>query len=208
MLAFAFLLHATHQEDAPDLFMLSKADFIAAIQCISAAADTIWEFHCPVNETPYIVHERFVSLAACTDQAQHEDLAEVSVMEEITHDTILRCSYHVLWSAAFAVPSMLFSFAQRDGRTLNHEEALALVHKGMRTADSAIGPLTEQMHPILDMPFLHLQECNTATLMQTLQVEYHTPTPVEYMQTWINIVLPMVIPSIDGIAEEFSRRWR
>ena len=115
----------------------------------------------------------------------HEGFLERRVEAQVENG--LGCSvttdYHIVYHVSFQVPCLFFVCYGSDGGIVDAErEAAGLVIPRP-------GAVSQQMHPILQMPFWFVHPCDTAALLDKIggrtKLELNT-----YLETWLSLIGP------------------
>lgn len=79
-----------------------------------------------------------------------------------------------------------------DGCILTLEEVTPLLHPSLHFSATSWSFVSQQIHPILQIPYLHLHPCGTGHLLSHLVAR--DSTPFIYLCTWLQAALSLVFP--------------
>jgi len=103
--------------------------------------------------------------------------------------------YHVVYSQSYNVPVLYFRLYDSSGQSVvDNSEAIRILctTKTNRKQLESFKweSLTQQMHPILHVPFFQLHPCHTETWMKILSDTEEEPLPkkINYLVTWLSFV--------------------
>ncbi|CAO3564700.1 unnamed protein product [Mortierella alpina] len=126
-----------------------------------------------------------------------EDDEEVGALAlpDATGVDILTVSYHIIFSPSYQVPVLYFNAYRRDGTAISLEEIYgSLVPEEWRSSirDAGLnGGISQQDHPILNVPYFYMHPCETVPLMETIALsqaeESNSRSFIEnYIMTWLS----------------------
>jgi len=121
-------------------------------------------------------------------------LKESSSVEE----RLLKCEYHVVYSMSYSVPVIYFNMSLTTGKLLPVEQVWSILqdelNSGRGTSPSVSSIISQQEHPILNVPYLFLHPCHTEALMKSLSSVSSANTnnscepDLHYLLSWLSIV--------------------
>ncbi|KAF9916828.1 E2-like conjugating enzyme atg10 [Lobosporangium transversale] len=155
----------------------------------------------------------FADAANTNDQLALDDLAEHfgdipdddedvtaqvnSLSSEAIIQDYLSVSYHIIFSPSYQVPVLYFNASHPDGTSISLNEIYAsLVPEEWRSNIQNAGlngGISQQDHPILNVPFFYMHPCETVSLMDTV-IQSHNNDPnvpqssflENYIATWLS----------------------
>jgi ubiquitin-like-conjugating enzyme ATG10 len=106
---------------------------------------------------------------------------------------VYNIEYHVIYSQSYEVPVLYLRLYDTSGQTVvDNSEAIKILSSASTTADqlgaSKWETLTQQMHPVLQVPFFHLHPCHTETWMKVMSETDSSPENFNYLVTWLSFV--------------------
>ena len=108
--------------------------------------------------------------------------------------------YHIVYHVSFQVPCLFFVCYGSDG---------GIVDAGRDAAGLVIprpGAVSQQMHPILQVPFWFVHPCDTAALLDKIcggmKLELNT-----YLETWLSLMGPFAGYKCNNMPCEQDRQW-
>ncbi|KAF8940953.1 autophagocytosis associated protein [Dissophora ornata] len=159
--------------------------------------------------SPRNARGRSLSSVSVTDQLVLDDLAEdfgnildeeankpleaADLSQDISGD-FLSVSYHILFSSSYQVPVLYFNAYRPDGTAISLEEIYgSLVPEEWRSSirnAGLSGGISQQDHPILNVPYFYMHPCETVSLMETIlgsqTSDAKTSLLDSYISTWLS----------------------
>jgi len=75
------------------------------------------------------------------------------------------------------------------------------MHPSLQQGSGSWSFVSEQIHPSLQVPFLHLHPCGTADLLRNLVPA--NASPEQYLEIWLQAVLSLVLPdAMDALKQQ------
>ncbi|KAI1319847.1 hypothetical protein EDD11_002841 [Mortierella claussenii] len=116
--------------------------------------------------------------------AEHDDmdaladtLVNTSMSSHSVSQDFLSVSYHIVFSPSYQVPVLYFNACRPDGRTIPLEEIYdSLVPEEWRGSirnAGLNGGISQQDHPVLNVPYFYMHPCETVALMETILKSPH-----------------------------------
>ncbi|KAJ1948514.1 hypothetical protein EC988_005144 [Linderina pennispora] len=109
-------------------------------------------------------------------------------------NTACRAEYHAVFSRTWQVPVLYLRVFDGDEHVMDVEKAKRLLVRdaGLRASMDAVGfggALGIQDHPLLNVPFLYLHPCHTATLLRSVAAAEHgiVVGTSAYMAAWLSL---------------------
>ncbi|CAG7734721.1 unnamed protein product [Allacma fusca] len=118
-------------------------------------------------------------------------------------DYLVKCEYHVVYSVSYSVPVLYFNISHANGSLLTLNEVWSMFRgkKSLITDADMWSTLSQQDHPVLNLPFFTIHPCHTSRLMGTLW-NYSRDPPLSYLITWLSVVggrLGLKVPNELGL---------
>ncbi|KAF8931342.1 hypothetical protein BGZ52_012797 [Haplosporangium bisporale] len=118
---------------------------------------------------------QLLDLASIGDDLEdEEDESQLSVSKDGAHDEFLSVSYHIVFSPSYQVPVLYFNaFKSNDESApvgLEHIYQSLVPHEWRDTVRNAglSGGISQQDHPIFNIPYYYMHPCETVSLMETV----------------------------------------
>ncbi|KAF9579199.1 hypothetical protein BGW38_004634, partial [Lunasporangiospora selenospora] len=116
-------------------------------------------------------------------------------VKDTMEDDYLSVTYHIVYSPSFQVPVLYFNACRSNGLILPLEQIYeSLVPNDWRTGvrnAGLSGGISQQDHPVLNVPFFYLHPCETVPLMETVQSGQNFDESgsflESYIMTWISL---------------------
>ncbi|KAF9301143.1 hypothetical protein BGZ74_007052 [Mortierella antarctica] len=114
------------------------------------------------------------SLASIGDDLEEEeDESQLSLSRDGAHDEFLSVSYHIVFSPSYQVPVLYFNAFTSDSITpvgLDHIYHSLVPHEWRDTVRNSglSGGISQQDHPIFNIPYYYMHPCETVSLMETV----------------------------------------
>lgn len=167
------------------------------------------------------------------NQSQQESQEESSIDEIVDHDsnsyvddTVIGISYnhsclmeyHLVYSSTYRVPLLLFQMTHLDGQAYDNQQQIDMMiwnlpfNRDMGTSlslESVISPaLTQQYHPILNIPFCCIHPCQTSSFMAAIQSNTSSPNRLDIL-SWLTAIGPYLglnLPFTKQLQQEIRSR--
>ncbi|KAG0331467.1 hypothetical protein BG000_010901 [Podila horticola] len=107
------------------------------------------------------------------DLEEEEDESQLSVCKDAAHDELLSVSYHIVFSPSYQVPVLYFNAFTSNGTTpvgLDQIYRSLVPHEWRDTVRNSglSGGISQQDHPIFNIPYYYMHPCETVSLMETV----------------------------------------
>ncbi|KAF9398830.1 E2-like conjugating enzyme atg10 [Podila epigama] len=131
------------------------------------------------------------------EMEQDEDVSELVLNNDgSVGEGLLSVSYHIVFSPSYQVPVLYFNAFTAGGAPLKLEEIYhALVPPEWRETvrNSGLnGGISQQDHPVLNVPYYYMHPCETVSLMETVlranpdQLSSQEAFLNTYIATWLS----------------------
>ncbi|KAF9958442.1 hypothetical protein BGZ72_000361 [Mortierella alpina] len=126
---------------------------------------------------------------------EEDDELGAAELPDSTCTDILSVTYHIIFSPSYQVPVLYFNAYRHDGAAISLEEIYeSLVPTEWRSSirDAGLnGGISQQDHPILNLPYFYMHPCETVPLMETIALsradESNSTSFLEdYIMTWLS----------------------
>lgn len=112
----------------------------------------------------------------------------LDLAQDVSHD-FLSVSYHIVFSPSYQVPVLYFNAYKPNGQAIPLEDIYeSLVPEDWRSSirDSGLsGGISQQDHPILNVPFFYMHPCETVSLMETILGRQTMDSPESFLSSYI-----------------------
>ncbi|KAG0258102.1 E2-like conjugating enzyme atg10 [Mortierella polycephala] len=124
------------------------------------------------------------------DDSLEEEEPDLSISAiDSTCIDFLSVSYHIVFSPSYQVPVLYFNAYYPDGSAISHEEVYdSLVPEEWRSSirnAGLNGGISQQDHPILNVPFFYMHPCETVSLMETVLSGQPLDESKSFLETYI-----------------------
>ncbi|KAG0055064.1 hypothetical protein BGZ83_009700 [Gryganskiella cystojenkinii] len=135
-----------------------------------------------------------------------------------TTDAFLSVSYHIVFSPSYQVPVLYFNAFRPDGTAIGLEEIYeSLVPEEWRSSvrDAGLsGGISQQDHPLLNVPYFYMHPCETVSLMETIlknqeqeqEPNSHSSYLNSYISTWLSFTgqaIGISVPSASLVTQDW-----
>lgn len=101
--------------------------------------------------------------------------------------------YHVIYNQSYEVPVLYLRLYDSSGQTVvDNSEAIRILCTATTAAEqldtSKWESLTQQLHPVLHVPFFHLHPCHTEAWMKVMSGTDSPSHNLNYLVTWLSFV--------------------
>ncbi|KAG9326143.1 hypothetical protein KVV02_005648 [Mortierella alpina] len=141
------------------------------------------------------------------DDDNDDELGAVELLD-LTSTDFLTVSFHIIFSPSYQVPVLYFNAYRHDGTAIALEEIYeSLVPEAWRSSirNAGInGGISQQDHPILNVPYFYMHPCETVPLMETIVLSQaeasNSKSFIEnYIMTWLSFTGQAIGISVPAI---------
>ncbi|KAG0004914.1 hypothetical protein BGZ65_012404, partial [Modicella reniformis] len=122
------------------------------------------------------------------DGEEEDEVEAFDLTQDVSHD-FLSVSYHIVFSPSYQVPVLYFNAYQPDGQMISLEAIYeSLVPEDWRISirnAGLNGGVSQQDHPILNVPYFYMHPCETVSLMETILYSQAFDSSKSFLDSYI-----------------------